>query len=40
MGEGGIDDMLVFKEDSFGHSLRIRLLNSADMGTLVVRGCV
>ena len=40
MGDGGIDDVFVLKEDSVGHLFRIHLLDLKDMGTIVVRGCV
>ena len=40
MGDGGIGDVFVLKEDSVGHSFRIRLIDSIDTGTVVVRGGV
>ena len=40
MGDGGICDVFVLKEDSVGHLFRIRLLDLEDMGTVVIRGGV
>ena len=40
MGDSGIGDVFVLKENSFGHSFCICLLDSEDMGTVVVRGGV
>ena len=37
MGDSVIGDMFVLKECNVGHSFRVRLLDSADMGTVVVR---
>ena len=38
MGDGGIGDMFVLKEDGVGHSFCIHLLDLVDMGMVVVGG--
>ena len=40
MGNGGIGDVFVLKEDSVGHLFRIIILDSTDMGMVLVRGGV
>ena len=40
MGDSVIGDMFVLKECNVGHSFCIRLLDSEDMGMVVVRGGV
>ena len=40
MGDGGIGDVFVLKEDSVGQSFRIIILDSTEMGMVLVSGGV
>ena len=40
MGDGGIGDVFVLKEDSVGNSFHIIIIDSTDMVMVLVRGGV